>query len=105
MHDAFINLLAHTDQSDLIDQGARLMGKNRSDFILEAACEKAQEVMLDQVHFRLDEKSFQKLQDLLDASPSPSPALDHLLSTQAPWDISNKAHRAYTGITAPSSNP
>lgn len=92
MRDASINLRAHTEQRDLIDQAARLMGKNRSDFMLEAACEKAQGVMLDQVYFSLDEKSFQRFHDLLDASPSANPALDRLLATQAPWDSANKAH-------------
>jgi GNAT superfamily N-acetyltransferase len=31
-------------QRDLIDQAANLLGKNRSDFMLEAACERAQAV-------------------------------------------------------------
>jgi len=92
MRDASINLRAHIEQRDLIDQAARLMGKNRSDFMLEAACEKAQGVMLDQVYFSLDEKSFQRFHDLLDAPPSANPGLDRLLATQAPWDSANKAH-------------
>jgi uncharacterized protein (DUF1778 family) len=31
MRDASINLRAHAEQRDLIDQAARLLGKNRSD--------------------------------------------------------------------------
>lgn len=92
MRDASINLRAHTEQRDLIDQAARLMGKNRSDFMLEAACEKAQGVMLDQVYFNLDEQNFQRFHDLLDAAPSANPGLDRLLAIQAPWDSTNKAH-------------
>jgi uncharacterized protein (DUF1778 family) len=38
MRDAAINLRARPEQRDLIDQAARLLGKNRSDFMLEAAC-------------------------------------------------------------------
>lgn len=49
MRDASINLRAHAEQRDLVDQAARLPGKNRSDFMLEAACEKAQAALLNQV--------------------------------------------------------
>ena len=49
MRDAAINLRALPEQRDLIDQAASALGKNRSDFMLEAACERAQSVMLDQV--------------------------------------------------------
>jgi uncharacterized protein (DUF1778 family) len=41
MRDAAINLRALPQQRDLIDQAAMLFGKNRSDFMLEAACDKA----------------------------------------------------------------
>jgi hypothetical protein len=46
MRDAAINLRALPQQRDLIDQAAQLLGKNRSDFMLEAACDKAQSVLL-----------------------------------------------------------
>lgn len=49
MRDAAINLRALPQQRDLIDQAAQMLGKNRSDFMLEAACERAQSILLDQV--------------------------------------------------------
>jgi len=49
MRDAAINLRALPEQRDLIDQAASLLGKNRSDFMLEVACERAQAILLDQV--------------------------------------------------------
>ncbi|MHB8370112.1 MAG: type II toxin-antitoxin system TacA family antitoxin [Leptospirales bacterium] len=55
MRDAAINLRALLQQRDLIEQAAQLLGKNRSDFMPEAACDKAQAVVLDQVFFNLDE--------------------------------------------------
>ena len=51
MRDAAINLRALPQQRDLIDQAAQLLGKTRSDFMLEAACDKAQSVLLEQVLF------------------------------------------------------
>ena len=45
LRDAAINLRALPEQRDLIDHAATLLGKNRSDFMLEAACERAQAVV------------------------------------------------------------
>lgn len=88
MRDAAINLRAHAEQRDLIDQAARLLGKNRSDFMLDAACEKAQSVMLDQVFFTLKPTEFGRFSEMLDAPVKPNPALDRLLATRAPWEPS-----------------
>jgi uncharacterized protein (DUF1778 family) len=88
MRDAAINLRALPQQRELIDQAARLLGKNRSDFMLEAACDKAQSVLLDQVLFRLDDKQFQQFTALLDAPVQPNPGLERLLAVRAPWEAS-----------------
>ena len=85
MRDAAINLRALPQQRDLIDQAANLLGKNRSDFMLEAACAKAQAVLLDQVFFSLDEENFRQFTALLDAPVSPNPGLERLLAVKAPW--------------------
>ena len=74
MRDAAINLRALPEQRDLIDHAASLLGKNRSDFMLEAACERAQPVVLDQVFFNLDADKFQQFTALLDAPPTSIPA-------------------------------
>jgi uncharacterized protein (DUF1778 family) len=49
MRDVTIKLRASPEQRDLIDRAAGLLGKNRSDFMLEAACDRARTVVLDQV--------------------------------------------------------
>lgn len=85
MRDAAINLRALTEQRDLIDYAAQLLGKNRSDFMLEAACDKAQSVVLDQVFFALDNSKFKQFTALLDAPPAANPGLERLMAVQAPW--------------------
>ena len=85
MRDAAINLRSRPEQRDLIDQAARLLGKNRSDFMLEAACDKAQAVLLDQVFFNLDARRFREFNKLLDAPPGPNPGLERLMAVKAPW--------------------
>ena len=85
MRDAAINLRARPEQRDLIDHAANLLGKNRSDFMLEAACDRAQAVLLDQVFFNLDAEVFQQFTAMLDAPPEPNPGLERLFALKAPW--------------------
>ena len=85
MRDAAINLRALPEQRELIDHAASLLGKNRSDFMLEAACDRAQAVVLDQVFFHLDADTFQQFTTLLDAPLSPHSGLERLMAVKAPW--------------------
>ena len=87
MRDAAINLRALPEQRDLIDYAAQLLGKNRSDFMLEAACDKAQAVMIDQVFFGLDDDKFQQFNRLLDAPPDHNPGVERLMAVKAPWKV------------------
>lgn len=81
-----INLRAPHAKRTLIDQAAQASGKNRTEFILDASCEKAQEVLADRTQFALSAKAFKRFNELLDA-PLPSPeALAKLLRTRAPWE-------------------
>ena len=86
--DAAIHLRALPEQTDLIDQASSLLGKNRSDFMLEAACERAQAVLLDQVCFGLDADRFKQFNALLDAPPVMNPGLERLKAVKAPRDTS-----------------
>lgn len=87
MRDAAINLRALPEQRDLIDQAAAALGKNRSDFMLEAACDRARSVLLDQVFFRLDADKFEQFVAVVDAPPAPNAGLERLLAVKAPWDV------------------
>ena len=81
-----INLRADTRKRALIDRAADAVGKNRSEFMLDAACREATSVLLDQRLFVLDEKHVQRFNDTLDKSPSDNPRLRRLLSRSAPWE-------------------
>lgn len=85
MRDIAINLRAQAGQRDLIDQAASQLGRNRSDFMLEAACEKAQNVLLDQTFFTLSAEAFASFSALCDAPLQANPALDALLASPSPW--------------------
>jgi len=43
--DALINMRTHSSTKAFIDSAAKALGKDRSDFVLEAAYEKAEEVL------------------------------------------------------------
>ena len=85
MRDAAINLRALPQQRNLIDQAAQLLGKNRSDFMLEDACDNAKTVLLDQVFFSLDDEKFRQFNALLDGPLESNPGLERLMSVKAPW--------------------
>ena len=82
-----INIRAKRAQRDLIDHAADLLGKSRSDFMLETACREAADVLLDQRVFLMSEGAFTKFQAMLDAPPSENPRLRKLMETPAPWEL------------------
>ncbi len=81
-----INIRAKANQRDLIDQAATRLGRSRSDFMLEAACREAENVLLDQAFFSVDAGTFAKFQALLDQPLPPTDKLRRLLKTKAPWE-------------------
>jgi uncharacterized protein (DUF1778 family) len=81
-----INIRAKVRQRDLIDQAAEQLGRSRSDFMLEAACREAQDVLLDQTFFAVDASTFAKFQAMLDRPLPPTDKLRRLLKAKAPWD-------------------
>jgi uncharacterized protein (DUF1778 family) len=72
-------------QEQPVRDAASLLGKSRSDFMLEAACERAQAVVLDQVFFSLDADKFKQFTALLEAPVAPNPGLERLMAVKAPW--------------------
>jgi len=83
-----INLRASKEARELIDQAARALGRNRSEFMLEVVQERAREVLLDRTSFTLDEQRHARFLELLEA-PIPDDAqqrLERLLTRKAPWE-------------------
>lgn len=84
--DVAINLRSNRRQRALIDRAAEAVGKNRSDFMLEAACREANTVLVDRRFFLVDEKMFKRFTDALDRAPADNPRLRRLLTSKAPWE-------------------
>ncbi len=81
-----INIRAKTRQRNLIDQAAARLGRSCSDFMLDAACSKAEDILLDQTFFTVNASTFEKFQTLLNRPLPATDKLRRLLKTKAPWD-------------------
>lgn len=81
-----INVRAAQKQKTLIDSAAEALGRGRSNFMLGAACQEAEAVLLDRRYFVLPEDDFRKFIAILDRPPRENPRLRHLLQTKVPWD-------------------
>ncbi|MEH6350497.1 MULTISPECIES: DUF1778 domain-containing protein [unclassified Pseudomonas] len=81
-----INMRADEKKRNLIDLAAALSGRDRTSFILEAACQKAEEVILDKRLFLLDDVAFDAFEQALEANPiQGNKCLLQLLERPKPW--------------------
>lgn len=80
-----INLRVETETRDLIDAAAEAVGKNRTEFMIEAARKHAIDVLLDQRLFRLDPDAFDAFDAALDNPPAPSERLVALMRKKPLW--------------------
>ncbi|MBL8138929.1 MAG: DUF1778 domain-containing protein [Acidobacteria bacterium] len=81
-----INLRTDEARRALIDRAAEALGKDRTEFMLEAATREAQSVLLERRLFHLDGAAFRRFLKALDAPPTANPRLRKLLATRAPWE-------------------
>ena len=70
----------------LIDRAAAMVGKNRTDFVLDAARRAAEDALLDRTVLEVGPKAYAEFQARLDAPPQPNEKLRRTLRTPAPWE-------------------
>ncbi len=80
-----INLRMEAQTRQLIDEAASLLGKTRTEFMIESARREAVDVLLDQRMFSLDDGAFEAFTRALDTPPSPGPKLKSLLGRTPAW--------------------
>ncbi len=81
-----INLRASAEQKALIDRAASRLGKTRTEFMLDSARQAAENTLLDQRLFLLDESQYAEFIACLDSPVEPTKALKKVLSTPSPWE-------------------
>jgi uncharacterized protein (DUF1778 family) len=70
----------------LIDRAAELVGRNRTDFVLDAARRAAEDVLMERTVFAFKAKAYSSFVARLDAPPKPNKRLRKSLQTPAPWE-------------------
>jgi uncharacterized protein (DUF1778 family) len=80
-----INLRIETHTRQLIDEAAAILGKTRTEFMIESARQQAIDVLLDQRLFVLDADRYDAFVDALDNPPAPGPKLQALLRRVPAW--------------------
>ena len=81
-----INFRVSTRTRDRIDAAAEILGKTRTQFVIETAERAATDVLLDQRLFELSEEAFKAFTAALETPPSSSDQLRRLLREKAPWE-------------------
>ena len=81
-----VNLRTPAAQRELIDRAAQLQGKSRTEFMLEASREKAQQVILEQTLFSVTPTQYKAFVALMDAPLGDNAALQRLLAKRSPWE-------------------
>ena len=80
-----INLRIETHTRQLIDDAAAVLGKTRTEFMVESARRQAVDVLLDQRLFVLDPERYDAFLHALDNPPAPGPKLKSLLRRVPAW--------------------
>jgi len=81
-----INMRVEPHQRALLTKAATVLHKDRSAFILDVACREAENVLLDQRLFYLDEKDFEAFEAALTAPATENEKLRKLLAEPSPWE-------------------
>ena len=80
-----INLRIESTTRQLIDDAAAVLGKTRTEFMVESARRQAVDVLLDQRLFTLDSERYDAFMQALDNPPAPGPKLKALLRRTPAW--------------------
>ena len=81
-----LNIRIKPEERNLIDRAAKTRGKNRTDFILDAARLAAEDALLDQTIISVSPQAYKQFLARLDMPPKADERLRKTMQTSAPWD-------------------
>lgn len=81
-----INVRASEEERAVIDYAASLVNKNRTDFIIEKAVHEAQNIILDQRVFVLDDARYQAFIEQLEAPVQNIEGRQRLMDVKPEWE-------------------
>ena len=85
VRDKQINIRATDEERAVIDYAASLVNKNRTDFIIERAVHEAQNIILDQRVFVLDDAGYQAFIRQLEAPVQNVEGRQRLMDVKPEW--------------------
>jgi uncharacterized protein (DUF1778 family) len=84
--DEVIQIRASAEAKAILNRAAALRGQKLSEFMLESARRQAEETILDQRTFFLDDDAHARFLALLDSPRKPSDKARARLNRKAPWE-------------------
>jgi uncharacterized protein (DUF1778 family) len=84
--DEVIQIRASAEAKAILNRAAALRGQKLSEFMLESARRQAEETILDQRTFFLDDDAHARFLALLDSPPKHSDKARARLNRKAPWE-------------------
>jgi uncharacterized protein (DUF1778 family) len=83
---ARLGLRATPEQEAVLRRAADVAHKSLTDFILDSACQAAEQTLLEQRLFMVSGSQYQALMDLLEQPEQANEGLRDLFSRTPPWD-------------------
>lgn len=83
---ARLGLRATPEQEAILRRAADVAHKSLTEFILDSACQAAEQTLLDQRLFMVSGSQYQALMDLLDRPAEDNVGLRDLFARPAPWE-------------------
>lgn len=81
-----LNIRLRAEDRLLIDRAASARGKTRTDFIVDAARQAAEEALLETTIIPVSPEAYAEFLARLDAPLQPNERLRRTMQTKAPWD-------------------
>jgi len=81
-----LNIRIRPEERNLIDRAARMKGKNRTAFILDAARLAGEEALFEQAIITVSPDAYAEFLKRLDIPPDPNARLRKTMRTPAPWE-------------------
>lgn len=84
---ARLGLRATPEQEAVLRRAADVAHKSLTDFVLESACQAAEQTLLDQRLFMVSGSQYQALLDLLERPTQDNAGLRELFARPSPWAV------------------
>lgn len=80
-----LNMRVESRKRALIDRAVHELGGDRTSFVLDAACRRAEEILLERRMFMLDTDSFETFERALETPIEDNKCVTKLMKKRRPW--------------------